>query len=273
MYQKHEILTTVYFAISANSTFGILIAVTLIPASSVQCLQTLSVLISGIILYKIFLKESISLVSVLCVGLCMCGTTLVVQPDFLFGESSQKHDSISQLDLNSSLNISHFTDSIPEVQTQGNSNIALVTIGYVLSLVSGVMISVEAILLKKKTFIKEHLNVVVFWASLGTGIVSAVVMVGFENPVLPTSWFQLVFVMGQSVCFSVNWLTLFYAAKYISGNTINIVLSTSLVFFLVAQYTVLSSIHPGHRNWMEVVGVVLVLIGSTVKTVLEMILS
>ena len=40
---------------------------------------------------------------------------------------------------------------------------------------------------------------------------------------------------------------------------------------LVAQYTVLSSILPGHRNWMEVVGVVLVLIGCSMSSILKII--
>ena len=40
---------------------------------------------------------------------------------------------------------------------------------------------------------------------------------------------------------------------------------------LIAQYTVLSPILPGHRNWMEVVGVVLVLIGCSMSSILEII--
>ena len=39
---------------------------------------------------------------------------------------------------------------------------------------------------------------------------------------------------------------------------------------LIAQYTVLSSILPGHRNWMEVMGVILVLAGSGASSVFAM---
>ena len=61
-----------------------------------------------------------------------------------------------------------------------------------------------------------------------------------------------------------------YAAKYISGNTINIIFSLTVVIFLISQYTVLSSILPGHKNWIEVTGVIiLVLLGSTMESILE----
>ena len=55
----------------------------------------------------------------------------------------------------------------------------------------------------------------------------------------------------------------------ISGSTINIILSLTVVTFLISQYTVLSSILPGHKNWIEVTGVILVLLGSTMESILE----
>ena len=65
------------------------------------------------------------------------------------------------------------------------------------------------------------------------------------------------------------WPLSIYQTKTIAGNTATLILSTQVVFMLIAQYTVLSSILPGHRNWMEVVGVVLVLLGSSFSYLLE----
>ena len=42
---------------------------------------------------------------------------------------------------------------------------------------------------------------------------------------------------------------------------------------LIAEYTVLSSILPGHQNWIEGVGVVLVLIGCWTPSIVEIIAS
>ena len=52
-----------------------------------------------------------------------------------------------------------------------------------------------------------------------------------------------------------------YGSNVVSGNTVTIIASTNVAFMLIPQYTVLSSIHPGHRNWMEVVGVVSCVVG------------
>ena len=45
-----------------------------------------------------------------------------------------------------------------------------------------------------------------------------------------------------------------------------LILSTTIVFVLIPQYTVLSSVLPGNKNWIEVVGIVLVLLGSTLES-------
>ena len=46
-----------------------------------------------------------------------------------------------------------------------------------------------------------------------------------------------------------------YAPNYISGNTFALILTMDIVVLLIPQYTVLASILPGHRNWIEVAGV------------------
>ena len=74
-------------------------------------------------------------------------------------------------------------------------------------------------------------------------------MVIFEKLVLPSSWLQFLYICLHSVTYVMNWPLYMLAARYISGNTINIVVSTSVVFMLIPQYTILSSILPGNRNW------------------------
>ena len=51
---------------------------------------------------------------------------------------------------------------------------------------------------------------------------------------------------------------------------INILFSSIIFFMLVPQYTFLSSIHPGHKNWIEVMGAILVFLGCTLSSLLEM---
>ena len=94
-------------------------------------------------------------------------------------------------------------------------------------------------------------------------------MVILEDPVLPQNWQHVLLVAGHSITFVCHWPLYAYAAKYLSGNTVNLIQSTSVVFMLIAQYTILSSVLPGHRNWIELVGVLLVLTGSVAKSLLE----
>ncbi len=40
--------------------------------------------------------------------------------------------------------------------------------------------------------------------------------------------------------------------------------TTSTVYAVIAQYTFLSRIHPGNRNWVEILGIIVVVISATV---------
>ena len=166
-------------------------------------------------------------------------------------------------------NLSEMTTNTTAVETI-KENILLVVTGYLLAMAAGFMLTGDTIVVKKYPFIMENYVVAVFWASLAAAVGTAIISASVEEITLPSNWRHAFYVFGQSVVFSLVWPTFYYAVKYLSGNTVNIVFSTSVVFFSIAQYTVLSSIHPGHRNWMEVVGVCLVLIGSILKSVLEL---
>ena len=60
-----------------------------------------------------------------------------------------------------------------------------------------------------------------------------------------------------------------YGSSVTSGNAASIIGTSSIVAMLAAQYTILKDIHPGHRNWIEVLGVFLVLLGATISSVVE----
>ena len=91
-----------------------------------------------------------------------------------------------------------------------------------------------------------------------------------ETPVFPSNWFDVAMIVIHSLSYAGIWPLYIYGPNHTSGNTVTAIMSTQVAFMLIAQYTVLSSILPGHRNWMEVVGVVLVLMGSGVSSVFEM---
>ncbi len=110
-----------------------------------------------------------------------------------------------------------------------------------------------------------------FWSFIFSTIISFILMLLLEEPV----WLQSI-VEGAVValhCFFafLTWILTMSALQYISGSTFSIIYSTTVVFLLIPQYTILSSILPGQRNWMEVMGVVMVLFGSSLASVMELI--
>ena len=153
------------------------------------------------------------------------------------------------------------------------SSITVKVLRYIFAIIPGLTLSLSFLLVKRKPFLKEHVFEVLFWTFFIHALLSAVLMGIVETPVLPSNWYDTALVTFHGTAYSANIPLNIYAIRYVSGNTMNLVFSTSVVFFLIAQYTLLSHILPGHRNWIEVVGVVLVLLGAAMSSVIELIRS
>ena len=156
-----------------------------------------------------------------------------------------------------------------ETTDKTQNNFGLVALGYALSIVAGLAVTTNSFLVKKFPFLGEQLLVTGFWTLVVGVILSAVAMAIFETPVLPTNWLDGLFISGHCFTYAVIFTTGVISNMYVSGNTVTIMYSMTIVLMLIPQYTILSSIHPGHRNWIEVVGAFLVLLGSSLGSVLE----
>ena len=221
--------------------------------------------------------------------LCVCGVILVVQPEFIF--TVKRRHLVAT--LNTTTTATTTTTMTTTVTTTGatstlgnaskeikeniveyqDESILFVIVGYVLSILSGCSITLMAVLLKRNPFLTDNIILVIFWSSLLCALLSSIVMVTVEQPILPKDWMQLALIVGHSVTFVCSKPLVFYAVKYLSGNLYNIMHSTNVVFFLVSQYTILSSILPGNRNWIEVVGIMLVFLGSCMGSIMELLKS
>ena len=142
-------------------------------------------------------------------------------------------------------------------------------IGYIFAALSGFTFSMDVLLVKRNPYFNENILEVVFWIFVTNTCFSVIVMFIVETPVLPGNWFDTAMVIFHCLSYAAIWPLYIYAPKHISGNTVTAIVSTEVVFMLIAQYTVLSSVLPRHRNWMEVVGVILVLLGSSLSSIIE----
>ena len=247
------------------------IAVTLTSVTTAQCIFMTSGITSGLFIFLLIVKEKITIKRVLCAILCITGVILVVQPEFLFSDAEQTRNMTGLVQSENHLreeglreNVQHGDDTFSLLSP------TLTVLSFVLPVLSGISLSSQTVLIKKYPFIGDDVLVNGFWSLMFCVMMSAILMGIFETPVLARNWMDVLYICGHSFGYAIIWTTSVLAALYISGNTINIVFSTTAVLMLLPQYTVLSSIHPGHRNWIEVVGVVLVLLGSSLGSILEL---
>ena len=268
---KSEICGTLCLGfLSFGTSICIFIAVTFIPLSSERAIEMTSTMISGIILFAIFWKEVVSFKNILFAFLCICGVLLVIQPSFIFKTNDDIEE--SKYTTEESNHTSRETNSTSRSEqfedTTHNGRVKFI-IASILSVLAGIGFSASILLLKKCPYLSENLTKVLFWSFIFGTFLSAVPMAIFETPTLSLKWQEILLVFGHCSSFIIGWINALCAVQCISGNVINIVTSTSVVFMLISQYTVLSSVMPGHQNWMEIVGVVLILIGSIMGSVME----
>ena len=293
---REEILATVLYEldifIGALSYFA---GISLLPAALASCITYTSGVVSALFAFSLFGNEKITMRNVMFALISVLGVVMVVQPwqqnteavtinhitnVSLIGNwnsppgeniymttnftTNMTTTTIYNGEENSKSNIT-FSASGGKKGIQSNSLLGL-EIGYSFSIIGGITLTFELLIIKRNPFLDDrHL----FWAFLANTLLSAALMLALETPVLPSNWFDAAMVMIHSVECAVLWRLYIYAPKHISGNTLTLILTSNVVIMLIFQYTVLSSIHPGHRNWIEVIGVILVLAGCSVSSLLE----
>ena len=258
------------------------ISVTFLPLTSSVTLEVTSGMVTGIPLFAIFLEEKITVKRLLFASLCVFGVILVTQPGFIFNKKESKLG--GEEIFRSAENFTNVSNSMQHVnennstngvsnKVDNNSNTIFVYLGYCLAIMSGLAVLANLILIKKYTYLHKNINHVLFW-QFGTGtLLSLIIVAIFEKPIALTKLIPIGLVLCHSLGYTIHWPLYLYSCRHISANTVNILWSTPVVFSLVMQYTALSHVNPGHRNWMEVVGVVLVLLGSSLGSLWELLKS
>ena len=267
---REEILGTIgYGFFLLLETMCLYVSATFIPVSHLEAIKMTAAILVGLVLFSVFWNEKLTTSRVCFALLCVVGVLGVTQPDFIFPHSVMiSTNSSFHHHVNSSL-------SNPTVEVDNNShdygliNMGTV-IGYSLSIAAGLSLSGYSLVFKRNPYVGQNILQVSFWAFICSALASTVIMAFVETPVLPETWYQLSLVAIHSLASVCNSTLYMCGLRYISANTCNILCCTEVVVLLLPQYTILSSIYPGHRNWVEVVGVVLVLLGSGMGSFLEL---
>ena len=247
------------------------ISVTFASLTSVMAIEVTSSLVAGIPLFAVMLKEEITVKRLLFAGFCICGVILITQPQFIFKQKELDYCNETMLFTDNFSNNVNIT--APHCKMENKTGFLSVYVGYGLSAISGLGIILNLFLIKNYTYLNENIDQVLFWQFVIGTFVSVIIMAIYETPVLINDTFQGTLIAIHSLSYTLLWPMFLYASRHISANTVNIFWSTPVVLSLAMQYTVLSSIQPGNRNWMEVIGAALVLLGSALGSVWEILRS
>ena len=145
-------------------------------------------------------------------------------------------------------------------------------VGYILAACTGLLLTMDITLIEyyPSDLSERNIFIALFWTYAFGAIVSLFVMLIFEIRQIPTGFKEYFFTTCYLFSYVFLMPLLMYGSSVISGNTANIISTSSIIAMLAAQYTILNDIHPGHRNWIEVLGVFLVLLGATISSALEL---
>ena len=93
----------------------------------------------------------------------------------------------------------------------------------------------------------------------------------FEPPVVLGSMWQYFLVLVHCIASVLNTYSALYSSHKIGGVRFVLACTPQVILYLVVQYTLMKEIMPGHRNWMEVLGAIILVIGATIAPAFDMI--
>ena len=224
--------------------------------------------------------------SVLAVMHCIAGSILIAQPGFIFGSSQQERGDVYRplcttemntryaVNVTSVLNRDHagkpYVLSEARQQSKGKPIPLNLTaadqpldqrLGYVYITVSALIFTLVNFTMNKRLGDVDPF-VTSSWVSLSGVSISLLGMLVLERPVFPGSIHCKVLLIGHAVAVGVGNVLHFTAMVVVPPLAYALIVSLRLPLLFCAQYTVLRSVSPGHRNAAEIVGAVLVFVGN-----------
>ena len=249
-------------------TIGLYTSVTFIPLATQQAFYNTTTLVGGLVLLWTLMKLRPTVDKVVSILLCASGIVLVLQPDFIFETTGSNTSNSAQSDPVKEANMG------PKVLNgSADSNQNLVLLGCGLSVGAGLSLAGLTVLFQfHSNFFSNKVNMLIsfFWTYLFATSASVVVMFTMEQPTLPKTITEYLLVLGHTLCNVLIGPTSMWAICVIDGNTANILYSSSIIYMVVVQYTFFKNILPGNGNWIEIVGVCCIIIGSILSSVVQL---
>ena len=122
--------------------------------------------------------------------MCICGVFCLIQPNFVFTHVTNKisfsvssKDNLTKFSFESSSNLTknttngspldHYSQALPEI------------LKYILPVASGIIMTMDVIVVKKRTYLYDNMKEVLFWCFFTGTVLSLLITFIWEDPVLP----------------------------------------------------------------------------------------
>ena len=138
-------------------------------------------------------------------------------------------------------------------------------IGYIMIVLTGLGTAVTTLFVRGTKVGELTCDIQLTWTHCLALCISAILMSILEKPTLPKDMYESLSLAGH-VFFSFTATVSYYAALNItSGVLVHLAYAPAVVFSLLSQYLIVSNIKAGHRNVLEIVGVVLVFVAACIN--------
>ena len=233
--------------------------------------RSLILIIVSLVTLTMF-KECTLTIALSC-SLCTLGMVFVSQPYFIFGnliENANRNHTPRSLcyrtcDNGNNISIpkSFFHNVSGSCIIQDDSEFSREGLGYVLLLFSSISMCIIFFVRNKKIY-NVNFVFVSLWVGICGFVVSCVLMVIFEELILPSSTTCILLLCGHAICESISASANMFVLQKVSPVILSLFVSLQLVLLGISQYSFMININPGKGNAIEVIGFVILLIGNLV---------
>ena len=218
----------------------------LIHLTAVKSTFDVSKVIAVAVLSRFLCKRNVGKIQILAAIICISGILLIWQPWLPSGPG---------ITTNITGNTTNFNNHI-----HGHGEVSNTIIGYGAVMIAGVAISIYLLTTSIPLFAVDTVSQIT-WVAVAGILVSAIISVYFESPVIPTDPGEILLILAHSFGATFHLIICTCACRIIGPIRTAFVTNFSGVLYLISQYTVMKDVMPGHQNWVEIMGVLITTLG------------
>ena len=264
----------VFFACVFSNTYNISfsIAATYLPTGTLGAVFRTLCLLFGALFSKFVAQEKVGKIHVFAMLMHVVGAVCLLEPQFLF--KSITPDSHFKF-IASAYTLGPCKDP-PSLSASnvsfGDTNSTILgtvqhrvgdthVVGFILLFVSALTLSIFQAMTKMK-LTEVNPSAQSFLNAITGTAASALLVACAEEPILPSRLQCLLYMVGYAVGMAGACVALTCSLRLVTTMVSALLDPVQLVLLFLVQYTILEDINPGHRNWLEVLGASLIIVGG-----------